>query len=312
MNVAVVVNPVAGGGRMRSAWPAVKAALEAHFGDLSVGETRAPGDAAALARKFAGEGADLVISAGGDGTVSETVDGLLMGRNDGMRLPALGIFPIGTSSDLARGLGIAGDVAAIAARIAQSGGRRLDAGCVSYVDDHGALHSRHFINIASLGLSGPTDRAVNAAKSGGRMSGKAVFLFHTVREMIRYRFQDVRVTVDDQPPMEARIALVACANGRYFGGGMMIAPDAATDDGQLDVVIVRGTSKLSLLADLRLVYAGAHGGRPFCTILRGRKVVVEPVGDAIANGALLDIDGESPGRIPATFELLPGAIMVRC
>lgn len=312
MKVAVVVNPVAGGGRMKREWPALRQALERRFGPVAVRETDAAGDAAVLACRAAAEGAGLVIAAGGDGTVSETVDGLLSAAAGGKATAALGILPIGTGSDLARGLGITGSPEEIVARIADSAGRRLDAGRVSFVDDHGALHSRHFINIASLGLSGPTDRAVNAAKSGGKMSGKAVFLFHTVRELIRYRFQEVRVTVDDQPPVEARIALVACANGRFFGGGMMIAPDATPEDGELEIVIVRGTSKLALLADLRLVYGGAHRGRPFCTMLKGKKVTVEPLGDPLVNGALLDIDGESPGRIPATFEILPGAITVRC
>jgi YegS/Rv2252/BmrU family lipid kinase len=312
MKVGVVVNPVAGSGRMRAEWPVVKAALEARFGDIAVRQTRSSGEATSLACGLAGEGMDLVIAAGGDGTVSETVDGLLMARDTGRATPALGVFPIGTGSDLARGLGITGDASAIVTRIADSPGRRLDAGRVSFVDDHGALHSRHFINIASLGLSGSTDRAVNAAKSGGRMSGKMVFLFHTVREMLRYRFQDVRVTVDGGEPIEARIALVACANGRYFGGGMKIAPDAETDDGELEVIVVHGRSKLALLMDLRLVYSGAHKGRPFCTMLRGRRIIVEPIGDPVANGALLDIDGESPGRIPATFQVIPGAITVRC
>ena len=139
-----------------------------------------------------------------------------------------------------------------------------------------------------------------------------MFLWHTVREMLRYRFQDVRISVDGGNPIEARIALVACANSRFFGGGMMIAPDAKTDDGLLEVVVVRGRSKLSLMKDLRLLYSGAHKALPSCTFLSGKSVTVEPLGDRLANGALLDIDGESPGRIPATFTVIPGAITVRC
>jgi diacylglycerol kinase family enzyme len=138
-----------------------------------------------------------------------------------------------------------------------------------------------------------------------------VFLWHTVRELIRYRFQQVRISVDDGEPVDATIALVACANSRYFGGGMMIAPDAALDDGLLEVIVVRGVSKLKLIADLRLVYSGAHRRLKSCIFMRGKKITVEPLGDPLANGALLDIDGESPGRIPATFEVLPAAIRVR-
>lgn len=311
MKVGVVVNPVAGGGRMRALWPDIHARLAERFDSVELRETRAPGEAAALARDLALDGLPLVIAAGGDGTVSETVDGLLQARGEQGSTADLGIIPVGTGSDLARGLGIGGEPAALVARIAGSKGHAIDAGRVAFVDDHGALATRHFINIASLGVSGPTDRAVNAAKSGGRMSGKMVFLWHTVRELIRYRFQQVRVTVDDGPPLEATIALVAAANGRYFGGGMMIAPDAAIDDGQLEVIVVRGASKLKLISDLRLVYSGAHKALASCTFLRGKKVLVEPLGDPIANGALLDIDGESPGRIPATFEIVPAAITVR-
>ena len=311
MKVGVVVNPVAGSGRMKKLWPEIRAALGTHFSEIEVMETQAPGDACDLARHLAIEGAGLVIASGGDGTVSETVDGLLQAAASGHGAD-LGIMPVGTGSDLARSLGISGDPEALAARIASGAGRKVDAGRVSFVDDHGALATRHFINIASLGVSGPTDRAVNASKSSGRMSGKAVFFWHTVRELIRYRFQNVRITVDDGAPLEARIALVACANGRYFGGGMMIAPDAAIDDGQLEVIVVRGASKLKLISDLRLVYTGDHKTLASCTFLRGKKVVVEPVGDVLANGSLLDIDGESPGRIPATFEIVPSAITVRC
>jgi diacylglycerol kinase (ATP) len=107
------------------------------------------------------------------------------------------------------------------------------------------------------------------------------------------------------------MALVAVANGRFFGGGMMIAPDADPTDGQFDIVIVRAAGKLKLIWDIRLLYGGRHRNHPAITILRGRKVVVEPLGDAEANAALVDVDGEAPGRIPAMFEILPGALKLR-
>jgi len=311
MEVGVVVNPVAGSGRMRAAWPRIEQSLRRHFDKLSIRQTDGSGEACGLARALALDGCGLIVAVGGDGTVSEAVDGLMQASGAGCRDLQLGIVPVGTGSDLARGLGLAGNADALVARIAESRGRRLDVGRVDFVDDHGALASRHFINIASLGVSGPADRAVNAATRSGRFSGKAVFLWHTVRELARYRFQRVRVTVDDAEPVEAQIALVAIANSRFFGGGMMIAPDAEIDDGELDVVIVTARSKLSLVMDLRLVYSGAHRTLASCRFLRGKSVTVEPLGDPLENGALLDIDGESPGRIPATFQVLPGAMTVR-
>ncbi|TIV43202.1 MAG: diacylglycerol kinase family lipid kinase, partial [Mesorhizobium sp.] len=254
---------------------------------------------------------DLVIAAGGDGTASEVADGLLQAQDEIGRTSELGLLPCGTGIDFARGLGMPRGIDATLKRIADTKARKVDAGRVCYIDDHGKLASRHFINIASLGLSGATDRAINADKRKGRVSSKALFFWRTVLEFVRYRFQDVRITIDDGEPVEARMALVAVANGKFFGGGMMIAPDAELADGQFDIVILRAAGKLGLIRDIRLLYGGRHRNHPAITILRGRKVLVEPLGDAEKNGALVDIDGESPGRIPATFEILPGALTLR-
>lgn len=312
MKVGVVLNPVAGGGRLKDEWPKVAAALKKHFGGFELRETQAQGDAERLAFELAADGFDLVIAAGGDGTASEVADGLLQAANEHGRTAQLGLLPCGTGVDFARGLGLPRDLDALVERMAEAKGRAVDAGRIAYVDDHGALASRHFVNIASLGLSGATDRAVNADRRKGRVSAKALFYWRTVLEFMRYRFQEVRITVDDGQPVEARVALVAVANGKYFGGGMMVAPDAALDDGRFEVVILRAVGKARLIRDLRLVYGGRHRDHPAITILRGRKVAVEPVGEGEANAALVDIDGESPGRIPATFEILSGALTLRC
>ena len=114
------------------------------------------------------DGAELVIAAGGDGTVSEAVSGLMQAREATGKAADLAIVPIGNGSDLARGLGLIADIERLAARIA-GGERAIDAGRVCYVNDDGALASRHFINIASLGLSG-RPIAPSMPPSGGRFS----------------------------------------------------------------------------------------------------------------------------------------------
>ncbi|MER8787124.1 diacylglycerol kinase family lipid kinase [Mesorhizobium sp. M0983] len=311
MKVAVVLNPIAGGGRLKRHWPEVAASLKRHFGDFELRETQAEGDAERLALDLAAIGFELVIAAGGHGTASEVADGLLKAFRESGRTAELGLLPCGTGIDFARGLGLSNNVDLTLKRIAEAKPRKVDAGCISYVDDHGALASRHFINIASLGLSGATDRAVNADRRKGKVSAKALFYWRTVWEFLRYRFQEVAITIDDGAPVEARMALVAVANGKFFGGGMMIAPDAELNDGEFDIVILRAAGKLKLIWDIRLLYGGRHRNHPAITILRGKKVVVEPLGDVQKNAALIDIDGESPGRIPATFEILPGALTLR-
>lgn len=311
MRVGVILNPVAGGGRQKRNWPETEAGLARHFGRFEFRQTQASGDARRFALDFAASGYDLVIAAGGDGTISEVADGLVQAFLETGRMVEFALLPGGTGSDFARGLGLPDDPDVLLERIAGGSSRTIDAGRVSYVDDNGMLASRHFVNIASLGLSGRVDRAVNAGRCKGRISAGALFLWRTVVEFVRYRFETVRITVDGGVPIEARIALVAVANGRFFGGGMMVAPDAVPDDGRFDIVILRAASKLRLLWDLRLVYGGRHRGHPAITLLRGCKVVVEPVGGAKRNRALIDIDGESPGRIAASFEIVPGVLKLR-
>lgn len=311
MKVGVILNPVAGGGRLKRRWPEIEAALKPHCARLDMRETEEAGDGERLALAFAGQGCDLVIAAGGDGTANEVADGLLQGRAETGRTVALGILPCGTGTDFARGLGLPRDPIEAVRRIVEAKPRAIDAGRISFVDNHGALASRHFVNIASLGLSGATDRAVNADKRKGRVSARALFYWRTVIEFLRYRFQSVRITVDEGEPMESRVALVAACNGRYFGAGMMIAPDAEPDDGQFDIVIVRASGKLGLLRDLRLLYGGRHRNHHAISILRGRRLTVEPL-DGEDNAPLVDVDGESPGGAPATFEILPSALMLKC
>lgn len=309
LKVGVILNPIAGGGRLLSARAELEAALARHFDAWEIRLTEQSGDGEHLAMQFAAAGCDVVIAAGGDGTGSEAADGLLQARSEAGQAPALAFLPCGTGTDFARGLGLSRDIAKTIERIANAPARAIDAGRISYVADGGRLASRHFINIASLGLSGATDRAVNRDKRKGRVSAKALFFWRTVVEFIRYRFQTVRITIDDGEPIEAHVALVAICNGRYFGGGMMIAPDAEIDDGIFDIVIVRASGKLGLIWDLRLLYGGRHRNHHAISILRGRKVVVEAVGDA--GPVLVDIDGEAPGRCPATLEILPSALTLK-
>lgn len=310
MKVGVILNPVAGGGGLGRHWLEIGAALKGAFGDFELRKTQAAGDGSTLAMDLAANGCELVIAAGGDGTVSEVADGLIKAAAEGVNA-ALGIIPCGTGTDFARGLGVPVDHLAAVRRIAGSEDRMIDAGRVSYVDDHGALASRHFVNIASLGVSGAVARAINADERKGRVSSQALFYWRTVAEFIRFRFQDVSITVDDGEPFEARVALVVAANGQFFGAGMMVAPDAVLDDGQLDIVILRAAGKLGLLRDISLLYGGRHRNHPAITILRGRKVMVEPITNSDAARMPVEADGETCGRIPATFEILPGALTLR-
>jgi YegS/Rv2252/BmrU family lipid kinase len=302
MRVLVIVNPRSRGGATARRWPAIEAKLRAALGALEVEATRGPRDAERIAREGVRAGVELLVVAGGDGTLSETAAGLL-GADLG-RYAEIAPLPLGTGGDFVRGLGLPTDVDAAIARIAARKARRIDAGRITYHDRQGRPATTHFLNIASVGVSGLVTELVNRAPKalGGRLS----FLIGTLRAIARWRAAPVRLRVDGAVVHEGPLDLAAVANGSYFGGGMQVAPEARADDGAFDVVWIRGSSRVKLVRNLPLLYDGRHVTLPEVASRRGARVEAEPLAPDTA--VYLEVDGEPLGRLPATFEILPGAL----
>jgi len=299
----VIVNPKSRGGATGRRWSAIEAKLRDAFGAIEIERTRGPRDAERIAREGVRAGAEVVIAAGGDGTASEVVAGIL-----GAGLGAyaeVALLPLGTGGDLARGLGLAGSLEDAIARIASGKSRRIDAGRARFTTREGRELTTHFLNIASLGVSGLVTQLVNDAPKtfGGRVS----FFLGTVRAIARWRAVPVTIRLDGAVVHEGPLHLAAVANGRYFGGGMQVAPAARFDDGVFDLVVFRGEGgKGRLLRKFPLLYSGRHLALDEVTQQRGG--VVEASSDA---ELWLEIDGEPLGRAPARFECLPGALRLR-
>jgi diacylglycerol kinase family enzyme len=113
------------------------------------------------------------------------------------------------------------------------------------------------------------------------------------------RTPQLEVVVDDQPVYQGPTLLAAVANGKYFGGSMMIAPDAEVDDGQFDVVVIRGMGRLQVLRKLPKIYSGRHLSEPEVEVYRGRQVHIRAPYDEV----LLEMDGEQPGKLSAEFRI---------
>ena len=160
---------------------------------------------------------------------------------------------------------------------------------------------RHFANVAGLGVSGEVSRLVNR---GVKLpSGRLSFMLASARALLSWSDRPVRWRVDGGPWQEERLTALSVCNGRYFGGGMQVAPDAKMEDGLFDVVTWKGFGLSDFVAKRRMLYDGTHVKLENTRVVRARSVEAEPVGDA---EVLLDVDGESPGTLPARFTLLPG------
>jgi diacylglycerol kinase family enzyme len=135
--------------------------------------------------------------------------------------------------------------------------------------------------------------------------GLVSFLSATLITLLRYQNQKVKLQIDGHRLEEVTIRNVAIGNGKYFGGGMMICPDAVMDDGIFQVTVVGDISRIGSIRNLGNLYKGSLQGIPRISFYRGKKIVAES-----KENILLDVDGEQPGHLPATFEIVPQALNV--
>ncbi|MDE2181677.1 MAG: diacylglycerol kinase family lipid kinase [Alphaproteobacteria bacterium] len=312
MSAFVVVNPRSANGRTRRNWPALEPALSEVYPYMSVAFTRRRGEATALVSAALREGHSEIVAVGGDGTINEAINGFF--DADGAVSPdaVLAFVPSGTGGDFPKTFGLTGDRTQIIAHLRQSRVRAVDVGRATFLSCDGIPRRRYFANIASFGLSGAIVDAVNRSVLAKRFGGAFAFGFHSALGLMTYRGRAVRLIVDSTFDQIITISAVAVANGTTFGAGMRIAPDARPDDGLFDVVVVASGSRRSLLANMKQIYSGTHLGNPSVRVIRGSKVVAAPVADTRGRAVLVETDGEGIGRLPATFEVLPRALNVRC
>jgi YegS/Rv2252/BmrU family lipid kinase len=244
----------------------------------------------------------MVVVAGGDGTINEVVNGFYDG---GERLPGatrLGILPMGTGGDLRRTLGLSRDLDEAAAVLTTGRTRRIDAARVTCTGPAGEAVVRHFVNIADAGIGADVSDMVNGGFKV--INGEVTFSLAAALTMMRWRNRQMHLVVDGEE-RDVVAQQVVVANCRYYGGGMEIAPEAAPDDGLLDLLVVGDVGRFEAMRLMSRVRTGGHLPHPKLEHRLVRRVEVtcpRPVG--------VDADGERPGGLPAVFEVLPGALEV--
>ncbi len=299
----MIVNPRSGRGLTESRWARLRGGLTDGLGELDSAFTTGPRDASAIARREAEAGRRLIVAMGGDGTISEVACGILCA---GARTE-LGIIPRGTGGDFRRTLELPEDVAEAGRRIRDGAPRPIDAGRVTYRGHDGQTETRHFVNVASFGFSSAVARRAN--QSSKRFGGKIAFLAATVGALISYDNTDVWIRADGGDKQQRRVLLAALGNGRFFGGGMKICPEAELDDGAFDLVTVGDLSRMEVMGNVGRLFNGTHLELDDVHSARVKRLEVEAV-----DGDLripVELDGETPGHLPAIFEILPRALHVR-
>jgi diacylglycerol kinase (ATP) len=294
-----LVNPASANGSTGRRWPelARRAAAAGLRGDALLSERR--GHLGELAREAALRGATRLVVVGGDGSVNEVANGLTGIAEP----PELAIIPRGTGWDFVRTFDIPRRVEDAAAVALDGDVRTVDTGRVTYRTWDGAEASAVFVNVASAGMSGAIAQRANETTKA--LGGKASYLLATFAVFARWSATDLRITVGDEE-RSGRMFDVIVANGRFFGGGMQMCPNAIPDDGLFDVVTIGDVTKGDLIRTMPKIYRGTHLPHPKAELLRGQTVTVtgeEPVP--------VEIDGEQPGTTPVRFEVLPRTLRLR-
>jgi YegS/Rv2252/BmrU family lipid kinase len=309
----VIINPESAGGETRNAWPGIASELATHFGAFTPRFTKHSGEGIEIAAEAARTGTKLIIACGGDGTISEVANGILASGSNA----ELGILPSGTGGDFRKTLGIPAR-SSDAAKILRNGRtRQIDVGRVTFVADNGEHESRYFLGVASFGMSADVISRVKAggpewlpARAPRWLSGRISFGLAMVQSAVRTPATRVIVELDDEPERRLTVANLCIANARYFGGGMKIAPGAKIADGQFDVISIGDLGAPRILANAPRLYLGAHLGMSEVGHALAKKLIARPLYKE--QRIQFEIDGELPGYLPATFQILPKALRVRC
>lgn len=286
----VILNPVAGRGRVRREWPRMAERLRAAGIAFEIAETKAPGDGIELAERAA-QDYHAVIAAGGDGTVHEVANGLLRAGGGA----ALGVLPLGSGDDFIKMLPPGDPVE----RIVRGTPRAFDAGRIV------AGATRYFANGMDIGFGAHASR--NVRKVPRPFTGLGAYLGALILTLVRYPKLEVSLQLDGGEPFSQTTAMTAVMNGRAFGGSFHVCPEARADDGELDLLIADGVGRLEILGLVPRIMRGAHAGDPRLKLLRARSVLIES--DA---PLLVEADGEIAFEDARRLEIevLPGALRV--
>ena len=292
MKLLLVLNPKAAHGRARQMIPQIEREMASAGIEAKMLCTGRPGHAEELVRDARVELYDGIAAAGGDGTLFESLNGL-MSHPPGAR-PPLGLVPLGTGNAFSRDIELApGHWREGIAQIARRKTRKVDVGLITTGPER-----LHFLNIAGIGF------VTEAGKTSARLkfAGRMAYSLGTLWQCLRLQSYRLHIMVDGHEIRQDSLFLEV-SNSRYTGTTFLIAPGARINDGLLDVVLVSKLSRRRLVRLFPSIYSGTHVEHPEVTVLQAR--IIEIL--APANLGLM-VDGERRSCTPARIECLPGAI----
>jgi YegS/Rv2252/BmrU family lipid kinase len=302
MKIVAIVNPVAGLGMARRKWPRLLDSLGAAALRVETRWTEGPGHAERLAAEARAQGCERVVVAGGDGTLSEALNGMWWEPRG--TLPSLGLVPIGTGCDYARNFDLGRSLREKLATAVAASETEVDVGRCRLAGTGGEERTRVFLNVLGFGFDSAVIERFGRRRL--KLGGRLPYFMACLQELARAASFRVRGAVDGEP-VQAEALIWAAGLGRSFGGGMMITPGGVPGSGRFQVVWGGRLTRFELLRLLGRIHRGRHLSHPKVSSRYARRLEIE------ANPpACVEAEGELIGRTPVAVDICPRSLRVAC
>lgn len=286
--ITVLVNPVSGGGKAMKVLPDIEKYLKEERRQYIVRKTSLPGDALKVAIDAVKSGHDAIIVAGGDGTMSEVLHGVVGSA------VAIVFAPCGTGNDFVKCMHIPVEPLAAIKKQLSSPLRRLD---------YATVNGRAFLNVCGTGFDVEVLRHLEGYRS--KISGMRAYLYALKDALKYYKPMELMVSVDNQPFEKKSLCILCVGNGVYLGGGMKGVPDAVPYDGVLNLVMVKAIKKWMIPFLLPLFISGTHTKLSICQAMPCKRVRIQ------MKNMTMQLDGELVDMNDADIAIVPSGVGAR-
>jgi diacylglycerol kinase (ATP) len=297
-NALLIHNPNAGNGGSgrRRLLDEARRILSLGGIDVDFQETRAPGDATAMAQRATAEGRELVIACGGDGTLNEIINGLAAQQN-GHRVP-LALLPGGTANVLAKEIELPWDIPAAAEKLLHGEVKEIALGLATPLKE--PSKARYFLSVAGAGPEGTIVYSIDLELKA--RVGILAYWWQGAREVFRYKFPHFRVIAAGQ---QIDASLVVVGRTKHYGGPFKITTAADLFEDKFELMTLTTQSGFRYLSYLPSLWFDKLRGTDGVNFWKADTIVCEPLDE---NPVYAQIDGEPLARLPIEFKIIPRAL----
>jgi diacylglycerol kinase (ATP) len=297
-NALLIHNPNAGNGGSgrRRLLDEARRILSLGGIDVDLQETRAPGDATAMAQRATAEGRQLVIACGGDGTLNEIVNGLAAQQN-GHRVP-LALLPGGTANVLAKEIELPWDIPAAAEKLLHAEVKEIALGLATPLEE--PVKARYFLSVAGAGPDGTIVYSIDLDLKA--RVGILAYWWQGAREIFRYKYPHFRVVTGKE---KLEVSLVVVGRTKHYGGPFRITDEADLYADEFEIMGLTTRSGFRYLSYLPTLWAGKLRGTEGVHYWKAKSIVCQPLD---SNPVYAQVDGEPLARLPVEFKIVPRAL----